>query len=153
MPNTNQYATLAECKSRYSDQFLIRITNFVGVDAGTSVVDDRLTDALRDASDIIDGYLMGRYSTPLSPFPDHFIPDTCCIAVRLLIERKGVEKDSSEEIAVTTGKDCEKKFRLIAEGKIDLSIPDTAGDAPPISNIIASKPKKIFTETTLDLFL
>lgn len=95
---------------------------------------------------------MGRYATPLSPFPDHFIPDTCCIAVRLLIERKGVEKDSSEELAVKTGMDCEKKFRLIAEGKIDLSIPDAGGDAPAVSNIIASKPKKIFTEKTLDAF-
>ena len=118
MPNTNKYADLVYFKETYPDTLLTRLSNFDGVDPGTAVIDARLTAALEDASDRIDQRIQKRYTTPLLPtFPDHFKPDTTCIAVMLLMKRKGYESDSPDENLVKDGEKCLKFFDEVAEGR------------------------------------
>lgn len=153
MPNTNKYATLEQFKATYSKQFLIRISNFNDEDDFTDYQDDNLNNALQDSSDIMDGYLMERYSTPLSPAPDFFKPDCMVIAVMKLIERKGFSEGTPDEQMYLAGKDLIRdRYLKISEGKISISIPDASGDASAVSNIQATSPDRIFPSTTLDTF-
>lgn len=145
------YATLNELKASYAKQFLIRISNFVDENAFDEIEDDNCQKALDDASALIDGYLMGRYATPVSPVPAYFKPDTMAISVGLLVERKGYSKDTSDEKVVETKDAILKKYFAISEGKIDLVIP-SGGATEPSSNIVTSAPDKIFTSELLDKY-
>lgn len=152
MANDNEYASIAQVKSRYSDEFLKRITNFTGVDPGTAVIDARVTDAIRDASDLMDGLLQGRYDTPVGEPPDHFIADCIKIAIKLLVERKGYDEESSEKNYVTAGNEVLKKYEKIAEGKISLGIPGTGDTTTTPTKILTSAPPKQFPCATLDKY-
>lgn len=152
--NDNIYGTLAEFKKAYAKVYLIRIGSFADEDPPDfdAEIDTRLTDALKDASDRMDGFIMGRYDTPVDPAPDYFEVDCYCIAVMLLIQRKGYEPETSDAQAVKDGKECVKKYQMIAEGKIDLPTITDDGDSVPTSKIEATSPTKIFNSTTLDKF-
>jgi len=153
MPNTNKYATLDELKASYSKQLLIRISNFNDEDDFTNYQDDNLINALQDASDIMDGYLMEGYDTPLNPAPDYFKPDCMTIAVMKLIERKGFLADTPDAQLYEAGKDIIRmRYEKIAAGKIKISIPDSGGEASAVSNTRASAPTKVFSSETLDKF-
>lgn len=153
MANINKYATLDQFKASYSKNLLIRLSSFNDEDDFTDYQDDNLTNALRDASDIMDGHLMERYATPLSPAPDYFKPDCMVIAVSKLVERKGFIEGSADEQLYLAGKNLIKdRYMKIAEGKITIAIPDDDGNASAVSNVRASTPKKIFSSDTLDKF-
>ena len=153
MANTNKYATLDQFKATYSKQLLIRISNFNDEDDFSNYQDDNLTNALQDASDIMDGYLMERYDTPLNPAPDFFKPDCMTIAVMKLVERKGYVAGSPDEQLYVAGKDLIRdRYLKIAEGKITIAIPDSGGDAVAVVQIQSSAPTKIFPDATLDLY-
>ncbi len=153
MANTNVYATLDQLKESYSKQLLIRISNFNDEDDFSDYQDDNLTNALQDASDIMDGYLMEGYSTPLNPAPDYFKPDCMTIAVMKLIERKGFLPDTPDAQLYEAGKDIIRmRYEKIAQGKIKISIPDSGGEATAVSNVHAEAPTKVFPKTTLDKY-
>jgi phage gp36-like protein len=145
------YATYAELTASYAKQFLIRISNFVDENPFDSIQEDNCQKALDDASALIDGYLMGRYATPIAPAPAYFKPDTMAIAVGLLIERKGFVPDTADASAVTNKDNILKKYFSISEGKIDLVIP-SGGATVPASNVISSAPDKVFTSELLDKY-
>ena len=146
------YATYAELTASYAKQFLIRISNFVDENPFDAIQEDNCQKALNDSSALIDGYLMGRYATPISPVPAYFKPDCMSIAVGLLVERKGYSKDSSDEMVVQTKDNILKKYMAISEGKIDLQIPSSGGETSPASNVRTSAPAKIFPPELLDKY-
>ncbi len=152
MANTNKYATVAQVKERYSAEFLIRITNFTGVDPGTAIVDAKIENAALDASDGMDGLLQGRYDTPVSSPPDHFIADCIKIAIKLLVERKGYDPESSEAEYIKAGNEVLKKYEKIAEGKISLGIPGTGDTTTTPTRIKTSAPPKEFPCAKLDKY-
>ena len=153
MPNTNKYASLIQLKETYSKTLLIRISNFNEEDDFDDYEDDNLINALQDASDIMDGYLMGRYATPISPAPDYFKPDCMVIAVSKLVERKGYNTDTPDEQLYLAGKDLIKnRYMLIAMGKIELSLPDSGGSSEPVSNVRSYAPTIHFSQDTLDKY-
>lgn len=152
MANTNEYADKDAVIARYSAEFLIRITNFTGVDPGTAIIDAKITEATKDASDLMDGLLQGRYDVPVTPFPDHFIGDCIKVAIKLLVERKGYDEESSENNYIIAGNEVLKKYEKIAEGKITLGIPGPGDTSTAPTKIKTSAPAKRFTEATLDKF-
>jgi phage gp36-like protein len=152
MGSDNKYASVDDVESRYATDFLIRITNFTDEDEGTEINEDRITTALEDASDLIDGYLQGRYAIPVSPFPEFFIPDTVKLAIKLLVERKGYEPKSPDEAHVTAGNEVLKKYMAIADGSISISIPDSGGSSVPPTKVLTSSPGAIFDKETLDKY-
>ena len=153
--NTNIYGSLDLFKAAFAKRFLIRVGNFADEEPAdfTSEINDRLTEALRDASDVMDGYLMGRYATPIDPAPDFFEKDCYCIAIGILIRRKGYESDTPDANAVKDADKCIKKYEMISQGKMDISLPDdgTGETAPPVK-YKATAPEKIFNDTTLDKY-
>jgi phage gp36-like protein len=144
MANSNKYASIAQVSERYASDFLIRITNFTGIDAGESIIDARIDLALQDASDAIDGYLQGRYSVPLSPAPDFITPDTIKLAIKILVERKGYDPEGPDASHVTAGNEVIKKYTAIAGGDISISIPDAEGNSNAPARIHSSAPRKLF---------
>jgi len=153
MANTNKYATLDQLKATYSKNLLIRLSNFNDEDDFADYQNDNLTNALQDASDIMDGYLMERYDTPLNPAPDFFKPDCMTIAVMKLVERKGYLPDSPDEQLYQAGKDLIRdRYLKISEGKITISIPDGSGEASASVQVQSTAPTKVFTSATLDKF-
>lgn len=61
------YCSISDITGAIAESELIQLTN----DAGGSTVDnDKITDAINYADNMIDGYLRGRYSLPLSSTPD-----------------------------------------------------------------------------------
>ncbi len=152
MANDNEYAGKDDVIARYSSEFLIRITNFTGVDPGTAIIDAKITAATKDASDLMDGLLQGRYDTPVESPPDHFIPDCIKIAVKLLVERKGYDEESSEKNFITAGNEVLKKYEKIAEGKISLGIPGPGDSTTTPTKIKTSAPPKEFPCAKLDKY-
>lgn len=152
MANDNKYASVQDVKDRYSAEFLKRVTNFTGVDPGTAIIDSRIEKAVLDASDQMDGFLQGRYNTPVEDPPDHFIPDCVKIAVKLLIERKGYEPDSADGEFIKAGNEVLRKYEKIAQGDISLGIPGAGDTTTTPTRIKSSAPAKQFSEETLDKY-
>ena len=152
MANDNQYATVDEVKARYSAEFLKRVTNFTGVDPGTAIIDLKIENAVKDASDLMDGLLQGRYNVPVDPFPDHFTTDCVRIAIKLLVERKGYDEDGSDKNYITAGNEILKKYEKIATGDISLGVPGVGGSSTTPIKIKTSAPTKMFDEDTLDKY-
>lgn len=152
MASGNKYATVQNVEDRYATDFLIRITNFTDEDEGEEINEDRITTALEDSSDLIDGYLQGRYSVPVSPAPQFFLSDTVKLTIKLLVERKGYEPKSPDEAHVTAGNEVLKKYMAIADGSISISIPDSGGNSVPPAKVLTSSPSAIFDKETLDTY-
>jgi len=148
----NEYVDLAGVKARYGTQFLIQITNFNDDDSFTDIIDANLTRAIKDASDLMDGFLLSQVDTPVSPAPDYFAPDCAKITVGLLVERKGFRPDTPEEQCVLAKKEVLKKYMAISQGKIALSLPDSSGDTAAETTTISTAPKKLFPESVLNRF-
>jgi len=115
-------------------------------------IDKKLTAALEDAADEMDGFLVSQVATPVVKFPDYFEKDCYKIAVRILIQRKGYSTDSPDHQAVRDGKDCLNKYEKIATGKLKLSLPDDAGEAAVALRTAACTPTKQFSRSVLDAF-
>lgn len=152
--NDNEYGKLPEFKKAFAKRFLIRVGNFEDVEPSdyNAEIEERLTDALRDASDQMDGFIAARYSVPVDPAPDYFEVDCFCIAAGMLVKRKGYEANTSDENFVTGGEKCLKKYEMIGKGQIDLPTTGDNGSGSPTSQVKACYPEKKFSQTTLDKY-
>ncbi len=82
------YAMLQDMQSRFSVD-LMR----VAVIPGTATLDEAVvTQALEDASSLIDGYLAGRYPLPLAHVPTALVPICCDIARHRLYGEQAPEQ-------------------------------------------------------------
>lgn len=82
------YATLQDMQSRFGVDLLR-----VAVIPGTATLDAAvITQALEDASSLIDGYLAGRYPLPLAHVPTALVPICCDIARHRLYGEQAPEQ-------------------------------------------------------------
>ena len=82
------YATLQDMQSRFGVDLL-----HVAVIPGTAQLDEAvITQALTDASSLIDGYLAGRYPLPLAHVPTALVPICCDIARHWLYGEQAPEQ-------------------------------------------------------------
>lgn len=112
------YATLAAMAARYGETELIELTDRIGSgQIDTAVLDQ----AIADADAVIDGYLAGRYSLPLSPVPSILIGYGCDLA------RERLWGDAAaDHPVVRRGNDARKFLVLLAEGRVSLGAGDAA---------------------------
>jgi phage gp36-like protein len=116
------YATPADMEARYGALALQRLTDREHPPAG-AVNLVLLNARLQDASDLVDGYLVGRYTTPMETFPAVLKVHTCAICMYLLMGA-GADKDSTER------RDYDAALAYlgrVAERKIDL-LPPAVGE-------------------------
>lgn len=111
------YATLQDMQSRFGADLLR-----VAVLPGTADLDeDAITQALTDASSLIDGYLAGRYPLPLEHVPTALVPICCDIARHRLYgeqapEQIGKRYDAAISFLKSVGKG-ELALGLAADGE------------------------------------
>jgi phage gp36-like protein len=109
------YATIAKLTERFGERMIIALTDRGEISTGvmdTSVVDQ----ALSDADAIIDGYLVGRYTLPVSDTPDLLVDLAQSIAIYKLHTSSVPDKIKDDYAGAM------RQLRDISDGKIRLSI-------------------------------
>jgi phage gp36-like protein len=117
------YANALDLETRFGLEELIQLTDraFAGTpDMGV------VEAALADASQLIDGYLAGRYTLPLSETPAP-IKRACCDISRHYLHGNGAPEDVRRAYD-----DAVSLLRAVAAGKYRLPIPST-GQEPAAS--------------------
>jgi len=88
---------------------------------------NRVTKYIQSASDEIDGYISGRYKTPLEIVPN-IIKEKCIeISIFKILCRKGIKKESDESIWITRYDNAIAFLKDINTGKIELGEITTDG--------------------------
>ena len=111
------YASLLDMQSRFGDDLLL-----VAALPGTADLNEEaITQALADASSLIDGYLAGRYPLPLAHVPTALVPICCDIARHRLYgeqapEQIGKRYDAAISFLRSVGKG-ELALGLAADGE------------------------------------
>ena len=111
------YATLQDMQSRFGID-LLRVAAVPGTDTPDEAV---ITQALADASSLIDGYLAGRYPLPLAHVPTALVPICCDTARHRLYgeqspEQIGKRYDAALSFLKSVGKG-ELALALAADGE------------------------------------
>lgn len=110
------YASQADMVLRFGEAELIQLTDHAGIGALDAEV---LAQALADAAAVIDGYLAGRYSVPLSTLPPILVGYACDMA------RARLYREAASELILQRAADAVRFLTLVGQGKISL------GAAPP----------------------
>jgi phage gp36-like protein len=137
------YAGLDQMIERFGERELIQLTNRPG-SAGplpAEIDQERLAAALKDAADLIDGYLGKRYRLPLNPIPT--------LAVRWSIDlaRWFLQPGAAPEMVKANYERTLTELKEAANGDISLGLPeeDSGGWS---GDVQFSGPKRIFDDLT-----
>lgn len=137
------YTTQAEMVARFGESEIQELTDRVGAGVVDASV---LSKALSDADALINGYLGGRYSLPLTSTP------ALLVGIASDVARFKLWDDQAPEEVRKRYEDALAQLKLIAQGVIVLP-PDAQGDKPAASaDIEYFCNERVFTETTLEDF-
>lgn len=107
------YATVQDAIDTMGEDELIRLTDVDAAPTGT-VVQTRVQRALDDASGLVDGYLAGRYTTPLATVPQIIKVHTLGVARYLL------QRINPDERAKTDFEAAVRYLEKVSSGQIAL---------------------------------
>lgn len=124
------YANTDNMLSRFGEQDLMLLTEREGSVPGQINI-AVLEQALRDASAEIDGYIVGRYTLPLTTVPAVLERNCCDIARYFLYGEKAPEQVEKRYNAVV------KYLALVSKGDISLGLADT-GEVASQSELVVS---------------
>tara|TARA_R110002033_G_scaffold124195_1_gene166316 strand:- start:5831 stop:6271 length:441 start_codon:yes stop_codon:yes gene_type:complete len=124
------YANTDNMLSRFGEQDLMLLTEREGSMPGQINI-AVLEQALRDASAEIDGYIVGRYTLPLTTVPAVLERNCCDIARYFLYGDKAPEQVEKRYNAVV------KYLALVSKGDISLGLADT-GEVASQSELVVS---------------
>lgn len=116
------YATIAAMQQRFGEQELIYLSERDNAPAdviNTAVIEQAIT----DASDVIDGYLAGRYELPLVTVPN-LLEQFCCDIARYKLGTN----DTPEHIE-TRNKEAIKFLTSVAKGELSIGVNALGQDA------------------------
>ena len=106
------YATPADMIARFGQQEMIDLS----APGEQSVNEGVLTQALSDASALIDSYVSGRYTVPLSPIPVVLSRTACSVARYYLYD------DQVKESVERSFKDATRYLQEISKGTVKLGL-------------------------------
>ena len=134
------YTNRLELEAAYGADEILQLTDR---DQDGEPDSDFIASAIRRTDGLIDGYLMGRYTLPLTPVPLVLTAYACDIARYFLYE------DAAQEYVRQTYEDALRWLRDVAAGKVILKPEDgpLAAGSPQ-----AFAPERVFTRTTLTGF-
>ncbi len=142
------YCTLDDIKKLLPEESLIQLTD----DAGSGVVDtDVVDDAIDYADQLIDGYLRGRYTLPLSTVPSFLKKLSIDLVIFYLYGRRPeIGNDNVAKKYVNTVRLLEQ----IQAGKISLGSAESGGDIAGKEEYRTNKTSddRTFSKSTLDAF-
>jgi phage gp36-like protein len=133
------YATTDDILMQLPEDTLIDLTDDEGLGV---VVDNVVTRAVEDADEEIDGFLAVRYALPFSTTPRLVRKFSVDIAICNLYARKpGTTPDERKE-------NCQRAREMlgkIAEGKLNLDVPEPNSDADYGVQVTTDKTDRIFS--------
>ncbi len=112
---SNQYATYEDMIKRYDVADIARLSDR---DQSRTLNIDSVNEALRDATDEINSYLVPRYKLPLSIVSRELIQITCVIA------RYWMESGQNTEKAIEDYKRMIKRLEMLKDGETSLGLSD-----------------------------
>lgn len=136
------YATQTDLEERFSASELSDVADR----DRDGIVDAAVVDAaLADASELIDGFLAGRYALPLASVPG-LVKGWCCD-----IARKRLHKDSPPEEVAKNYEDAMRQLRDVAVGRLTLQIAGIApaGAAASDNQVLIHEAERLFTADSL----
>jgi phage gp36-like protein len=140
------YATQADMIERFGERDLIALTNRPGSSASPPTIDEaRLQSALKDAEDLINGYLGKRFSLPLNPLPSLAVRWSCDLA------RWFLQPISAPEQVKANYERTLEELKDAAAGELSLGVPENeSGSWSGAAEI--SAPPRIFSSSHLKGF-
>lgn len=141
------YSTQADVLLQIDEIRLVQLTD----DEGSGAINpDRVTRAIADADEEIDGYLGSRHTVPISPVPGILRKFSVDIAIYNLYRRVDNMTDQRAEAY----RNAIRFLEQVANGKISLGASDPGGNpaelgAPEFST---DNPERTFTRTSMDGF-
>jgi len=143
------YCDLDDLKNSISEAEIIQLTD----DDDAGVVDTDKTDAaIEYADEMINGYLRGRYETPLDPVPDAVKNISIDLAMyRLFWRRNKLDIPDSMQALYKNAIDALKQMQ---KGVIILDIPDEGGPDTGAREIKTNKSSsdRVFSSDVLNQF-
>ncbi len=138
------YCTLDEVKNQVDELRLVQLTDDEGAGAVSEI---RVTQAIQDADDEIDGYLGVRMKVPLVPVPEAVRRLAVDITVyNLYSRREKIPEHRSERY-----KNAVRFLEGIAAGKISLGVSDPEGTPLDVNRTETAdeNPERAFTRSSL----
>ena len=120
------YCSLPDITAVIPNDDLVQLTNDI---SGETVDSSKITDAITYSDSLIDGYLRGRYSLPLTSVPDIVKYLSVDLVVFRLYSRRMYT--NLPEIIVAKQEQAVKTLKDIQTGKFNLGIEDTAAFSDP----------------------
>jgi phage gp36-like protein len=118
------YANINHMLERFGERDLVQLTTRPSSGpAPTGIDTDRLDSVLKDAADLIDGYLGKRYPLPLSPVPSMVVRWSCDLA------RWFLQPGAPPEMVKTNYERTLEELKAAAAGDISLGLPEDQKDA------------------------
>lgn len=131
------YATLQDLIDRYGEDELIQLSDRAEPPAGA--IDPAIVSkALTDATELVDGYVAGRYRVPLSPVPGMIQRLVCDIA------RFFLHDDRSTEAVKDAYQAALKALRDISAGVITLQAAGIQAASGETSSVVMTAPGRVF---------
>lgn len=115
------YATPAQMVERFGQEELIQVSNRTGYPAA-EIDPVTLAAALKDGSDLIDGYLGKRYAIPLKPVPSLAVRWNCDLA------RWFLQPGAPPEMVKANYERTLEELQAAADGSISLGVEDEKPD-------------------------
>lgn len=116
------YATLPDLTTRFREGELIQLTD--PSSTATAIDADVAGKALADADAVIDMYLAGRYTLPLTSVPRVLVNIACDLARAYLYEDRITEQVQKRQDAAM------KLLEQLRDGKLQLGLDINGGDSP-----------------------
>lgn len=140
------YCGLADIRATVPENDLVQLTDDAMPPVAVNQVNvDR---AITDAGELIDGYLRGRYTLPLSPVPGLINTLAADVAIYRLYARR--IKLTPPEGVTERYKNAQKLLEQIQSGKISLGAENTGGVVTPeTGGPQFTAPDRVFSRDTL----
>lgn len=120
------YVTKQDMIERFGEQELMLLTDRATPPAG-SIVESVLDQCIRDAGDLIDGHLAGRYTLPLAIVPQ-ILKRTAGTIARFYLHKNGAPDNVRADF-----EDARKLLRAVATGEVALGL-SAGGEKPAGTN-------------------
>jgi len=140
------YCSLNDIQAIVPEDDLVELTD--DATPPTFINEDVIDRAITDAGELIDGYLRGRYTLPLSPVPGLINTLAADITIYRLYARR--IRLTPPEIVTERYKEAQKILGKIQSGNVSLGSENTGGDVTPVTGGPQfSAPDRVFTRDTL----
>ena len=134
------YISLSDLRVYIPEQILIQVTNNDG--RATTVNEEATSKAILEASELIDGFLHGRYELPLSPVPT-MVTRLCKDITRYFLYQNRPDGRELPKAVTQAYDNSIKILKEIQGGSLHLGIQQTQALQPETGEFRARAPEKL----------